>query len=69
MIHVTLKLKDAPAVNVEVPDGKEIAVLQRAGARVFPGPFDPMEEAASEARFQEVMRQRCVPPKTSVKKR
>ena len=61
MIRVHFQPAGQPAVDVEIPDGRELAVLQRAGERVFPGPFDPMEEAGSEARFQEVMRQRKVP--------
>lgn len=58
MIRVRFQPKGGAAIEVEVADGKEAAVLQRAAERVFPGPFDPMEEAGSEARYQAVMRER-----------
>lgn len=58
MIRVNFQPKGGEAIRVEVPDGREIAVLERAQERIFPGPFDPMEEAGSEERFQAVMRER-----------
>lgn len=61
MIHVRFQpAKDAPIVDVTIDERKHSieSVLQRAAERVFSGPFDPMEEAGSEARFQAVMRER-----------
>lgn len=62
MIHVRFRpAADMPVVNVTIDETKHSveAVLTRAMERVFPGPFDPMEEAGSEARFQAVMRERA----------
>lgn len=61
MIRLTLSPPQGPSVSVELPEGREIEVLARACERIFPGPVDPVREAGSEARYQEVMLSR-VPP-------
>lgn len=61
MIHVRFQPSPtSPVVDVQIDETKHSvqAVLTRAMERVFPGPFDPMEEAGSEARFQAVMQAR-----------
>lgn len=55
MIRVTFRPAVGECIEVEVPDGRELAVLQRAHARVFPGPVDPKAEAESGARFRAAM--------------
>ena len=60
MIRVHFQPAGGEAIDVEVPDGKELAVLQRAAERAFPGPFDPKREAQVEGWFQEMLRERVV---------
>ena len=55
MICVHFQPNGLPAVDVEIPEGRELDVLKRAGKRVFPGPVDPREEAQREKRWRAVM--------------
>ena len=57
-IRVTYKPLVGPVVEVEIAEGRELAVLQRAAERIFPGPHDAAAEADSERRFRDVMAQR-----------
>ena len=59
MIQVHFRPAGGAAIDVEVADGKEAAVLQRAAERVFPGPVDPKLEAESEMRWRAVMAERA----------
>ena len=58
MIRVSYQPAQGERVEVEIPEGREIAVLARAMERVFPGPHDPKAEAASQARWQAIMEKR-----------
>ena len=53
---------ETPLVDVLIDERKHAitAILERAHGRTSPGPFDPMEEAGSEARYRAVMRERAV---------
>ena len=57
-IRVTYRPAVGPVVEVEIAEGREIAVLQRAHERIFPGPCDAAAEAESERRFRDVMAER-----------
>lgn len=55
MIRVSYRPAVGEVVSVEIPEGRELAVLERAHERVFPGGCDASAEAQSEARFRAVI--------------
>lgn len=58
MIRVSYQPAHGERIEVEIPEGRECEVLERAHFRVFPGDYDPQAEAEAQARWLAVMQAR-----------
>ena len=60
MIVATFKPSPtAVAIEVELDDGREVEVMARACARIYPGPADPRREMEREAGYRAALAMRA----------